>query len=249
MVSHCFYDGPSLIDGKPIVLLAGGVDKASVNSKTGPMIQTYVLRKDKTVWDAIRDGSDVSICGTCIHRPKDPDGKARSCYVDLRFVSPVWFAKRLPGQLAVLHGRDVRFGAYGDPAAVPMDVWFKMSLAARSWCGYTQFWKDVDDTEIGRRILMASVHSVEQAHEAWALGWRTYRDVRPTGTPVIEDREIVCPHYSHQTQCIKCKLCDGVSRHDGNPPGRRSIVAPVHGSRKKHNQRFGEQLVLIGGSR
>ena len=54
-----FYDGPSLIDGAPIIGIAV---LRSENAKTGDMVQTYILRADMSPLDAISSGDDVSIC-------------------------------------------------------------------------------------------------------------------------------------------------------------------------------------------
>ena len=38
--AHKVYDGPSMIDGKPIVVIMTGFKRASKNAKTDDMIQT-----------------------------------------------------------------------------------------------------------------------------------------------------------------------------------------------------------------
>src|SRR3546814_4866747 len=38
------YEGPSKLDGKPIAVIASGLAKASRNTKTGAMVQTYIIR-------------------------------------------------------------------------------------------------------------------------------------------------------------------------------------------------------------
>ena len=73
-----FYEGPSLLDGKPIVGIA--LAGSSTNSKTGELVQTYILRSDMPPQDAINDGHDVSICGNCTHR-KTVGDNGRTCYV------------------------------------------------------------------------------------------------------------------------------------------------------------------------
>jgi hypothetical protein len=77
------YQGPSLIDGQPIVVL---VQTGSKNRKTGDMVQTYILRSDIDPISASRTGQDSSICGDCIHKGQASDkeqGQAinRTCYV------------------------------------------------------------------------------------------------------------------------------------------------------------------------
>ena len=71
-----FYDGPSVLDGAPIVGIA--VYRSS-NVKTGDMVQTYILRADVDPVSALMSGADESICGDCVHRPI----KGGACYVDV----------------------------------------------------------------------------------------------------------------------------------------------------------------------
>ena len=63
------YEGPSVIDGGPIVVIANRIAHASGNEKTGAMVQTFIIRRDMRPLQALATGADQSICGTCIHRP------------------------------------------------------------------------------------------------------------------------------------------------------------------------------------
>lgn len=80
------WDGPSRIDGSPIMAIVTGLRTASANPKTGDMLQTWILRSDMHPMDAIKSGADYGICGSCGHRgtydefgnPIDP----RTCYVN-----------------------------------------------------------------------------------------------------------------------------------------------------------------------
>jgi hypothetical protein len=136
MKSGIIYKGPSRIDGAPIVVLATYSNR---NSKTGAVVQTYILREDINPLEASKTGADVSICGTCPLRgtpTSDPARKqavGRRCYVNLgQGVLIVWRAYRKgvypdaqdsAGRAALGRGRVVRVGTYGDPAAVPDHVW------------------------------------------------------------------------------------------------------------------------------
>lgn len=233
MTSHILYDGPSRIDGGPVLALAASVDIPSKNQKTGPMVQVYFLRKDMTPWEAVRTGHDASTCGNCIHRPKGENGSLRSCYVDLRFVNPVWYAKRVPFEPGIFEGRAVRVGTYGDPMSVPFEAIAPIFEEADMWTGYTQFWRESEDPR-WRAHFMASVHSGAEAREARGKGWRTYRS-RFAHEPVLKD-EIECPHYARGVQCIDCNLCDGRSGED-KKDHRASISAIVHGNGARYFQR------------
>ena len=69
--SYVIYDGPSQIDGKPIVAIA---QVGTGNRKTGKgMVQTWILRSDIDPISASRTGEDSSICGDCPHKGKPSD--------------------------------------------------------------------------------------------------------------------------------------------------------------------------------
>ena len=86
---YIVYDGPSMLDGKPIVVIVCALER-SRNVKTGHMVQTYIIRKDMHPVEAVNSGEDASICGTCVHRKDTVTGR-RSCYVTLAHgPSHVW---------------------------------------------------------------------------------------------------------------------------------------------------------------
>jgi len=86
MKSAILYKGPSVIDGKPIVAIAMF---SKANTKTGPVVQTYILVDGIPPLEASKTGADFSICGDCIMRgdttrdPKRKQAKNRRCYVNL----------------------------------------------------------------------------------------------------------------------------------------------------------------------
>ena len=65
--------GASPVDNEPIVLIATGASRKeyeqSQNTKTGTMVQTYILKQDEKPSDAVKSGGDESICGKCPLRP------------------------------------------------------------------------------------------------------------------------------------------------------------------------------------
>ena len=56
------YDGPSVLDGQPIVVIA---TMETSNRKTGQMVQTWIIRSDISPTDAAKIGLDSSVCGHC----------------------------------------------------------------------------------------------------------------------------------------------------------------------------------------
>ena len=68
-LGYIAYEGPSQIDGRPIVVIVNKL-AGSANAKTGAdLVQTFIIRADVAPTDALKTGADVSICGQCVHRP------------------------------------------------------------------------------------------------------------------------------------------------------------------------------------
>jgi hypothetical protein len=240
MQAFVFYRGPSAIDGQPIVAIATGLQRASKNSKTGGgLVQTWILRADQTPVEAIHSGADASICGTCPHRGTIVDGRnvGRSCYVTVFQAPLVVFKTFKAGKYpevtpsdaaALLDGRMVRLGAYGDPAAVPFEVWQAMLARVDGVTGYTHQWRTAPAY---KAYCMASCDSSADHAEAKAAGWRTFR-VR-TADDTLQPREIVCPASKEagaKTSCDLCKACGGFSAR-----AKADIAILAHGAAGKVN--------------
>jgi hypothetical protein len=134
----CFYRGPSLLTGDPVMALLTGLERPSNNPKTGPMLQTWILRADVDPSTAIKTGNDEAICGMCPLR--GVNGARRPCYVNPMGPNAVWraherYQNRQAGDLN-LSGQFIRLGAYGDPAALPFEVWQDLVSTAEGWTGY-----------------------------------------------------------------------------------------------------------------
>ena len=234
-----FYRGPSMLDGAPIVAIATGLGKASRNSKTGHLIQTWIIRADQSPIEAINSGSDASICGDCQHRGAVVDGRNvnRSCYVTV-FQAPLSVYKTLQRgrypELAphtgaeLLRDATVRLGAYGDPAAVPFHVWQALLAFAGSHTGYTHQWRHYPELAA---YCMASCDTAVERAQSKLLGWRTFR-VRMAGD-AVQAREVVCPASKEagaRTNCAACRACGG---HTAK--AKADIVIIAHGAAPKVN--------------
>lgn len=230
------YQGPSMIDGAPIVVIANRIVSDSDNAKTGAMVQTFIIRQDMRPLDAARLGYDFSICGHCPHRPTN----VGTCYVNIgRSVESVFGAyKRAryarphvdfdPAILPELFRDSVfRLGSYGDPAAAPFRVWAYATQHVRARNGYTHQWRDFPAFS---SLCMASADSEADAIEARAAGWRTFR-VRAADAPLMTGAEVVCPaseEAGKRTTCADCKACGGMSAK-----ARVSIAIIAHGTTAK----------------
>jgi hypothetical protein len=146
------YDGPSTIDGKPIVVILTGLDQSSANGKTGDLVQSFIIRSDIAPTDALKTGDDASVCGLCPHRPMLARATGDApCYVRVgESVLSVYGAYRRGSyarassvdQVAqLLRGRKLRLGTYGDPAAAPVELWSLLVSLSAGHVGYTHQWQ------------------------------------------------------------------------------------------------------------
>ena len=238
---YILYEGPSMIDGAPIFVVAL---TGSRNTKTGSMVQTYIMRSDIDPREASKTGADFSICGTCPHRGKptsDPDRKQavdRSCYVLLGQGPRMVYQSYKAGQYghATTHmpmvdlGRDrmVRLGSYGDPAAVPGFIWESLLWEAKGHTGYSHQ-SETDGADFRHDLTMASADTLADAQAYWAAGIRTFRVLSDVSE--VQQSEVLCPaseEAGRRTQCHDCGLCVGTSIQ------AKSIAIVAHGAGKNH---------------
>jgi hypothetical protein len=212
------YRGPSLIDGTPVVCVATTLSRKSKNPKTGKAIQTYILADNgEDPVEANQSGGDHAVCGDCPHR----EG---TCYVNLTHgplaVYRAFKARKYPKFNRKRHrryfqGRFLRLGSYGDPAAVPLEVWEDVCEVASSYTGYTHQWQTCDPGYA--RFCMASVETPAQRLAAIELGYRTFR-VRLPDQP-LEPGEFVCAaseEAGRRLTCEQCRACSGSKSGDRN---------------------------------
>jgi hypothetical protein len=221
------WEGASLLDGAPIVLIAP-LGKY-VNRKTGPVVQTYIMRADIGPTDAARTGDDASVCGDCPHRHHTGD----ACYVNLGH-GPwnIWQAWQRGAYghlddefLDAIRGKLLRIGAYGDPAAVPVDVWEMLAESAGSHIGYTHQWHTAAAAGL-RHLCMASVDNSLEESMAQLAGWRTFRVLGPQETPA--PRTFQCVNDTKGIQCQDCRACYGARPDRAEQPA--SVWIRPHGS-------------------
>lgn len=235
--SSIIYRGPSLIDGKPIVVVAL---VQSGNVKTGNMVQTYIIRSDIHPLDASKTGEDYSICGTCPLRgtptndPKRKQAEGRRCYVVLGqgptgvykgFTRGIYPEAVGHAAIAALGaGRMVRLGTYGDPSAVPSYIWESLVSLASGRTGYTHQ-SGVAGADVRPDLTMISADNLPMAEAAWAAGNRTFRVIKSIDE-IVKGKEISCPASAEagfRTTCNDCGLCSG------NTVKAKSIAIIDHG--------------------
>jgi hypothetical protein len=228
------YKGQSSIDGQNIVVIATGITNKSSNIKTGDMVQTWVLLDDMKPYEAVKTGADYSICGDCKHRGVLIDGKVkgRTCYVTV-FQAPTSifnaykrgsYDDMTSADISTIGAdRNVRIGAYGDPSAVPVSVWQKLTSRSNTTTGYTHQWKNKANDAL-KYLTMASADNETEYKQAVSMGWRTFRVKKADDLKL--DNEVVCPSTTVGLSCADCGACKGLK---GDRPMRSNIVIDVHG--------------------
>ena len=239
---YILFEGKSEIDGQDIVVIATGFDKGSKNSKTGSMIQTWILCKDIDPREANKLGLDYSICGDCKLRGTAVDAssdrklaKDRACYVAI-YQAPlnVWKTYKKGGYTRVRGHKDVaelgldetiRLGSYGDPSAVPSYVWDSLLAKSKGRTGYTH-------QSVNQRydLCMKSADSLDEALDAWSNGIRTFRVIDNVNA-MVKGKEILCPaseEAGRRTTCDSCKLCSG------SDIVAKSVAIVAHGNGAKY---------------
>lgn len=236
------YDGPSLIDDKPIIMIATGIFGKSDNNKTGNMIQTYILRKDIPPHHAYTIGEDESICGSCPHRgtsQKNPMGQG-TCYVNVS-QAPVSIWKKYWNNgydnnfnqeyKDKVKGRSIRLGSYGDPTAVPLNILKEFIFDSSLHTGYTHRWK-LKENQDYKDICMASVDSASEAEKASNMGWRYFFVGSDLSEMDKSKYEFLCPasvEAGKRLSCEQCGACCGGK-------SKANVFIPVHGSAWKVNR-------------
>ena len=122
-------------------------------------------------------------------------------------------------------GRGIRLGAYGDPAAVPAQVWQNVATHAAFWTGYTHQWRTCDP--IYARWCMASCVTEDERRAAKALGYRTFRATMNNAFDEKLPGEVVCPasiEAGKRSTCEQCRLGAGL---EGYRP--TDVVITMHG--------------------
>ena len=219
---YVIYEGKSQLNGENIVAI---VTMNSTNIKTGNMASMWILNADMTPTQASKEGKDESVCGDCKHRAVNKG----ACYVTL-FHAPLQVYKSykkgnypIANDMTIFEGMKVRFGAYGDPSAIPTQILASIKAVVKNNTSYTHQWKQ--GNKILKQVSMASVDSIAEQKQAVSEGWRTFRV-----TSDLSDKlpnEIVCPNTTKAIQCADCGLCSGTSTR------ARNIVIEVHGAKKK----------------
>jgi hypothetical protein len=223
-MADLIWEGQSLLEPETYIrVYLTGRSNPSANVKTGNVLQTYIMLRDIAPIDAVKNGADSAICGDCAHR-----SSPRTCYVNIGQAPRAIHAGRhvvCDNVTELALNATVRLGAYGDPAAVPFELWRELLTLANGWLGYTHQWKTCDQRL--KLYCMASVDSQAEFDAAHDLGWRCFFVGRSMADK--PERVALCPASAEAGKvltCADCQSCSGLSgvRQTGD------VFIPVHGA-------------------
>ena len=210
---------------------------ASDNAKTGPMVQLWIMARNIHPVESRRTGHDATLqCQGC------PYASNKGCYVSPLPLMALWRAYKKGSyshlQMAsaewdtFFRGASVRFGAYGNPSMLPLEMIENIASLSVSHTGYFHDW-NIMPVELAKaygRYFMASTepHNVAFAQN---LGLRTFTVVSevPEGKAI----GIECLADKSGLQCIDCGLCDGTKRSASRSRSLPSVWIRAHGYQTK----------------
>lgn len=253
-VRTILYRGPSIIDGRPIVV---AFYTGTKNRKVGNAPSIAILPDAPDYRSAFINAP--SVCGGCpFLGSMHAKGEKRTqggCYAwalsmpiaaQLKAITAGRYIEG-PGAWTLTHAhinatapRIIRIGTVGDPAAVPQWVWDRLRAGLpydTTPQSYSHQWRRPDAQHL-RSWTMASVESAADAAKAHAMGWRTFRAALPDA-PTIPDAEKVCTYERERLTCSACGACNGRTTPADDRP---SITATVHGS--THTARKAQAVVV-----
>jgi hypothetical protein len=197
----------------------------SNNDKTGDMAQIVILSSVQAPTIAAKNGLDINICGDCPHRPS----KLGTCYVNLGFApSSIYRAYKL-GRYSVfseevikyrLKYSKVRFGSYGDPVFIPINIVELIIKSCKGYTGYSHQWTNLKYKDYFK-YFMASTDNSGEMQLASNMGYKTYR-VGKSGEKPSKYTESICPNTSTGINCSECLLCNAEKNS-------KNIFINVHG--------------------
>ena len=231
-----------LYEDKDRVCLVTGFDKPTEQKKTGDMLQSFILPRNIHPYEALATKQDKIVCGTC---PLKSGNGCNVAYMLPRNLSVLW-KKYKRGEIpqlvdgSLIAGRKFRFGVYGDPVYLPLELVRTIVELSSGWTGYTHQWKN-KKYRAYRDYFQAST-SPSDNWLAKELGWSTFQI---SAEQVAGS--VACPASDESKarraalglkliDCATCLLCSGRLRKapsgELKPKLAKDVYINVHGSAK-----------------
>lgn len=236
---HAWKDGDNLV-----VVRIGKTTNKKIALPTDKVVQTYTFAMAQVNYIAQCDKSGVKPsqkeffaldASNCLDCPLSGNSGTGKCYTHkymqfsgfvsmIRSIVRKGWSDRLDAEMRAdicrwSVGNFVRFGTYGEPSLMPIDLVGDMVMNAKSWTGYTH--------QAGKQwaqpfsaYFMASAHS--QVDADGKIGWRSFiAEEDTTSTKAVQ-----CPasaESKYASHCAKCGLCSGIAGK-----GSKNVKIAIH---------------------
>lgn len=214
-----YFDGNNIF-----VIRRGKTSNEKISDGKSEIVQTYTFSYDQ--WLYANNVANKSMKeffkldgSNCLDCPFSGNGGKGGCYTH-KFNQYVGFISMLKSVkesdltiysntkrsdiITMSNGLFVRFGTYGEPSLLPIDLIESMTNVAKTWTGYThQHGKNwASDYS---KFFMASIESATEQTD-----WRSFRVL---GDISQDKNSVQCPaskEAGYVTTCAKCGLCSGL---------------------------------------
>ena len=226
------------------VIRKGTTTNSKIAPKGAKVVQTYTFSRDQVNRVRYCDMMGIKVtlkeffaldASNCLDCPLSGNSGTGKCYTHkymqfsgflsmIRSINKEPIPTRLDAEMRatitkMCEGVYVRFGTYGEPSLLPIDLVGDMVLGASSWTGYTHQARK-PWAQPFKAFYMASAHSDREAVSL--TGWRSFvaRDKSETSEAVV------CPaskESDYASNCAKCGLCSGMAGK-----GRKNVQIQLH---------------------
>jgi hypothetical protein len=224
------------------VIRLGKTSNEKISAKNETIVQTYHFSKNQFVVAQVKTtmreffSFDGPVCLDCPFAVSN-GAKLSDCYTHkvmqysgfismLRSIGKKYTWDEIPELnkdierdiLRASTGRYIRFGTYGEPSLLPIELTRTICAVAKNWTGYTHQYNKRPEFS---PFFMASTHDAIQEQSARDNNWRSFV-ASPTGIEGL----VSCPaskEQNYKSNCSKCGLCSGTQGK-----GNKSIVILQH---------------------
>jgi hypothetical protein len=193
------------------------------------ILQTYSFSINQIMNKSLIDDKDV--CFNCPFSYNQNNGRSGGCYTHKGLLSFGLKSKMNRLNKLLLAGKIqkgyfgifekiykysqkypikfARFGTYGEPTLLPIELMQSLSTLVKKYSGYTHQWDKVNKDY--SKFLMSSVHNIFEVNIAKSLGYRSF--LVGNNKP---DNFVLCPSSStiakdNKVSCSNCGLCSGTN--------------------------------------
>lgn len=225
-------------DGNNVFVIRKGKTSNDKISDGSELVQTYTFSREQYDLATTSKGFGMKAFfaldgSNCLDCPFSGNGGKGGCYthkfnqyvgflsmlrsIDASELTPLDDSKRI-AIVGMSISTYIRFGTYGEPSLIPIDLIKRMTNVSSSWTGYTHQWEK-DWAKEYSDYFMASRHEVD-----YASGWRSFQAI--TSGQHFQSIAVGCPaskEGGYKSNCASCGLCSGLLGK-----GKKDVKILVH---------------------